>query len=121
MKIVYASLSALITDLKERWQPDWVHMAALQESAIDSSGTPIYTSWIILTPEVDRDRWAEWRLLVGRQRGELTESGPRPPEKLARLTEERLAEVHGWLDSAGLDWRDGIRAADSESFKGTLD
>ena len=121
MKIVYASLSALITDLKERWQPDWVHMAALQESAIDASGTPIYTSWIFVTSEVDRDRWAEWRLLVGRQRGELTESGPRAPEKLARLTEERLAEVRGWLDSAGLDWRDGIRAAESEAFEGTLD
>ena len=121
MKIVYASLSALITDLKERLRPDWVHMAALLQSTVETSGTPIYTSWIVMTTDVDRDRWAEWRLLVGRQRGELTESGPRAPEKLARLTEERLAEVRGWLDSAGLDWRDGIRAAEDASFEGTLD
>src|SRR5262245_17753647 len=121
MKIVYASLSALITDLKERVRPDWVHMAPLLESTIDPVGIPIYTSWILLTSDVDRDGWAEWRLLVGRQRGELAESGPRAPEKLARLTEERLAEVRGWLDSAGFDWRDGVRAAECERFEGTLD
>jgi hypothetical protein len=121
MKVVYASLSSLLTDLKERLRPDWVHMAALLQSTVDSSGIPIYTSWIIVTTDVDRDRWAEWRLLVGRQRGELTDAGTRPPERLARLTEERLAEVRGWLDSAGLDWRDGIRAGDSESFEGALD
>jgi len=98
-----------------------VHMAPLLESTIDPAGIPIYTSWILLTSDVDRDRWAEWRLLVGRQRGEFAESGARAPEKLARLTEERLAEVRGWLDSAGFDSRDGVRAAEAERFEGTLD
>ena len=121
MKVVYASLSSLLTDLKERLVPDWVHLAALLDSTADGSGVPLYTSWIVVTTELARDRWAEWRLLVGRQRGEVTESGPRVPEKLARLAGERLAEVRGWLDAAGLDMRDGIHAADAESFEGALD
>ena len=121
MKIVYGSLSALLTDLKERWSPDWVHMAALLQSSVEGSGAPVYTSWIVVTTEVGPDRWAEWRLLVGRQRAEITESGPRAPEKLARLTEERLAEVRGWVDAAGFDTRDGIHAATAESFEGSLD
>jgi hypothetical protein len=121
MKVVYGSLSSLLTDLKERVAPDWVHMAALLQSAAEGSGVPLYTSWIVVTTEVPRDRWAEWRLLVGRQRGEITESGSRAPEKLARLTEERLTEVRGWIDAAGLDTRDGIHAAAAESFEGSLD
>ena len=121
MKVVYSSLSGLLTDLKERLAPDWVHMAALVQSTAEGSGAPVYTSWIVVTTEVARDRWAEWRLLVGRQRGEVTEAGPRAPEKLARLTEERLAEVRGWIDAAGLDLRDGIHAADATSLEGSLD
>ena len=121
MKVVYASLSSLLTDLKERLAPDWVHLAPLLQSTAEGSGVPGYTSWIVVTTELARDRWAEWRLMVGRQRGELTESGPRAPEKLARLTEARLAEVRGWIDAAGLDMRDGIHAADAESFEGALD
>jgi hypothetical protein len=121
MKVIYVSLSSLLTDLKERLAPDWVHLGALLQSTAEGSGVPLYTGWIVLTTELSRDRWAEWRLLVGRQRGELTESGPRAPEKLARLTEARLAEVRGWIDAAGFDMRDGIHAADAESFEGALD
>jgi hypothetical protein len=121
MKVVYASLSSLLTDLKERLAQDWVHLAALHQSAADGPGVPFYTSWILVTTELSRDRWAEWRLLAGRQRGEITETGSRAPEKLARLTEARLAEVRAWIDAAGLDIRDGIHAADPESFEGALD
>jgi hypothetical protein len=121
MKVVYASLSSLLTDLKGRLAPDWVHMAALQQSTAERSGAPLYTSWILVTTEQSRDRWAEWRLLVGRQRSEITETGPRVPEKLAQLTEARLAEVRARIDAAGLDMRDGIHAADAESLEAVLD
>ena len=58
MKVVYASLSSLLTDLKERLAPDWVHMAAaLQQSTTDGSGVPLFTSWIVVTTELSRDRW----------------------------------------------------------------
>ncbi len=58
---------------------------------------------------------------MGRQRAEITEQGCCVPEKLAALTEEKLAEVRGWIESAGLAMRDGILAADTESLEGTLD
>ena len=73
-----------------------------------------------MSAHVDWETWAEWRLLVGRQRAEVTESGIRVPEKLAALTEEKLAEVKGWIDAAGLLMRDGILAADAETLEGVL-
>ncbi len=74
-----------------------------------------------MTAHVDWGQWAEWRLLVGRQRGEVTERGVRVPEKLSALTEEKLAEVRGWVETAGLAMRDGILAHDAESLEGVLD
>jgi hypothetical protein len=58
--------------------------------------------------------------LVGRQRAEVTEHGARVPEKLANLTEEKLDEVRGWIEAAGLLMRDGILAADAETLEGVL-
>ena len=62
----------------------------------------------------------EWRLVVGRQRAEVTEQGVSVPDKLAGLTEERLAEVRGWIEAAGLAMRDGVLAADVETLEGVL-
>ena len=61
---------------------------------------------------MDWEKWAEWRLVVGRQRGEVNEHGCRVPEK--------LAEVRGWIEAAGLLMRDGILAADAEALEGVL-
>ena len=58
--------------------------------------------------------------MVGRQRGEIAERGYRVPEKLAALTEEKLAEVQGWIEAAGLLMRDGILAGDAETLEGVL-
>jgi hypothetical protein len=69
---------------------------------------------------VDWETWAEWRLLVGRQRAEVTESGIHVPGKLAALTEAKLAEVKSWIEAAGLAMRDGILAADVETLEGVL-
>ena len=66
------------------------------------------------------ESWAEWRLVVGRQRAEVTAHGCRVPEKLVALTEEKLAEVRGWIEAAGLLMRDGILAGDAESLEGVL-
>ena len=82
---------------------------------------PRYTSWVIVSAHVDHwEKWAEWRLVVGRQRAEITEHGFRVPEKLAALTEEKLAEVRGWIEAAGLLMRDGILAGDAETLEGVL-
>ncbi len=121
MKIIHGTLSALLTEVKEQGKVDGVRVAALMQSTFEGGATPRYTSWIIVSALVDGwERWAEWRLVVGRQRGEITERGYRVPEKLAALTEEKLAEVRGWIEAAGLLMRDGILAGDAESLEGVL-
>ena len=69
---------------------------------------------------MDWEKWAEWRLVVGRRRAEMTEHGFRVPDKLTLLTEEKLEEVRGWIEAAGLLMRDGILAADAEILEGVL-
>jgi hypothetical protein len=73
-----------------------------------------------MSADANGERWAEWRLVVGRQRAEVTEQGFRIPEKLNALTAEKLEEVRGWIEAAGLATRDGILAAESETLEGIL-
>src|SRR3989304_1477757 len=56
----------------------------------------------------------------GRQGAGVTDYGFRVPDKLTALTEEKLAEVRGWIEAAGLLMRDGILAADAEMLEGGL-
>src|SRR5262245_5532106 len=119
MKIIHGSLSSLLTAVKERGKADGVHVWALMESAFES-GRPRYTSRIIVSAHVDWEKWAEWRVVVGRQRAEVTEHGFRVPDKLAVLTEEKLGEVRGMIEAAGLMMRDGILAGDAEALEGVL-
>ncbi len=92
MKIIHGSLSSLLTEVKEHGKVDGVRVAAMMQSTFESAGLPRYTSWVIVSARVDHwEQWAEWRLVVGRQRAEVTEHGCRVPEKLVVLTEEKLA------------------------------
>jgi len=120
MKIIHGSLSGLLTEVKEHGKVDGVRVAAMMQSTFERAGLPRYTSWVIVSAHVDWEKWAEWRLVVGRQRAEMTERGFRVPEKLTVLTEEKLAEVRGWIETAGLLMRDGILAADAETLEGVL-
>ena len=120
MKLIHGSLSSLLGELKERGKVDGVRLAALMQSVTEGSGVPRYTSWVIVSAHVDWETWAEWRLLVGRQRAEVSETGIRVPGKLAAATEERLAEVRGRIEAAGLAMRAGILAADAETLEGVL-
>ena len=121
MKIIHGSLGALLVEVKERGKVDGVRVAALMQSAAEGPGVLRYTSWVIVSGHVDWEKWAEWRLVVGRQRAEVTEHGFRVSEKLTALTEEKLAELRGWIEAAGLAMRDGILAADGETLEGVLD
>ena len=121
MKIIHGSLSSLLTEAKEHGKVDGVRVAAMMQSTFEGAGLPRYTSWVIVSSRADHwEQWAEWRFVVGRQRAEVTEHGCRVPEKLVALTEEKLAEVRGWIEAAGLLMRDGILAGDAESLEGVL-
>jgi hypothetical protein len=121
MKVIHGALSGLIGEVRERGKVDGVRLAALMQSVTEGAGTPRYTSWVIVSASVDWETWAEWRLLVGRQRAEITEHGFRVPERLAALTQERLEEVRGWIDASGLVVREGVLAGDAEAFEGRLE
>ena len=121
MKVIHASLSALLSEVKERGKVDGVRLAAFTHSQTVGRGVPRYTSWVIVSAHIDWEKWAEWRLLVGRQRAELSEHGLRVPERLSDLTRERLEEVRCWVDAAGLVVREGILADDAEALEGRLE
>lgn len=120
MKIIHGSLSALLVEVKEHGKVDGVRVAALMQSTFEGGGMPRYTSWIIVSAHVDWEKWAEWRLVVGRQRADVGERGCRVPEKLAALTEEKLVEVRSWIEAAGLAMRDGVLAGEAETLEGVL-
>jgi len=109
MKIIHGSLSGLLTEVKEGGKADGVRVAALMQSSIEGAGIPRYTSWVIVSAPLDWETWAEWRLVVGRQRAEVTDQGFCAPQKLAVLTEDKLAEVRR-LDR-GFGSRDARRRA----------
>ena len=67
MKIIYGSLSGLLVEVKERGKDD-VRVAALMQSTVEGAGLPRYTSWVIVCAALELETWAEWRLVVGRQR-----------------------------------------------------
>jgi hypothetical protein len=120
MKIIHGSLSGLLTEVKERSKADGIRVAALMQSSIEGAGIPRYTSWVIVSAPLDWETWAEWRLVVGRQRAEVTDQGFCPPSKLATLTEEKLAEVRGWIEASGLAMRPGVLAGEAETLEGVL-
>ena len=121
MKVIHAALSGLLGEVRDAGKADGVRLAAVMQSAVEGAGTLRYTSWVIVSAEVDWQKWTEWRLLVGRQRAALTEDGFQVPERLATLTRERLEEVRGWIDAGGLVVREGVLAADLEAFEGRLE
>ena len=120
MKIIHGSLSGLLGEVAAHGSGDEVRVAALMQSTVEGVGIPRYTSWVIVSGRVAGEQWAEWRLVVGRQRAEITEHGVGVPAKLTLLTAERLAEVRGWIEATGLAMRDGILAADEETLEGVL-
>ena len=120
MKIIHGSLSGLLAEVKVQGPHDGVRVAALMQSTVEGAGMPRYTSWVIVSGRVAGDQWAEWRLVVGRQRAGITERRGGVPAKLAALTADRLAEVRGWIETAGLGMREGIVAADVETLEGVL-
>ena len=69
------------------------------QSVTEGSGVPRYPSWVIGSAHVDRETWAEWRLVVGRLRTEVTEAGLHASGKLAALMEAKLAEVKALLSA----------------------
>ncbi len=120
MKILHASLDTFLEEVETGGQA--VRVAALMQSAMTPAMTaPLYASWIVVTAALAGGSWAEWRILVGRQRAELTERSYPVPSRLTTRTEERLAEVRQRVASSGLAVAHGILAHDGETVDGVLE
>ncbi len=120
MKILHASLRTFLDEVKTSGNA--VRVAALMQSTLTPAmAVPLYASWIVVTAALDDGAWAEWRTLVGRQRAELVERSYPVPSRLTKLTEERLAEVRGWIETTGLAMGHGILAHDAETIDGVLE
>ena len=115
MKIIHGSLSGLLGEVTAHGPDDGVRVAALMQSTVEGAGMPRYTSWVIVSGRVAGEQWAEWRLVVGRQRAEITEHGVRVPAK--------LAAPHGGATrrGAGLDRDGGARDARGHRRRGRRD
>ena len=120
MKIIHASLQALLSEVKER-NVGAVRLAAVMQNDPPGNGLPRRTSWIVVSAPVGRDRWVEWRHSVGRDGPDLEEEGAQVPYGVMTLMKERLIEVCVRVVSAGLEIRDGIIAHDAEAVDGVLD
>ena len=120
MKIIHGSLSGLLGEVTAHGPDDGVRVAALMQSTVEGAGLPRYTSWVIVSGRVAGEQWAEWRLVAGRQRAEITEHGFCVPKTLAARTEDTLATVRGRIEATGLGMREGILAADEETLEGVL-
>jgi len=57
MKIIHGSLSALLSEVKAHGKTDGVRVAALMQSTVEGVGLPRYTSWVIVSAQVDWDRF----------------------------------------------------------------
>jgi hypothetical protein len=119
MKLVHGCLSGFLAEAKAHDEGDGGRVAALMQSTVELAGVPRYTSWVIVSAFI-KGEWTEWRFVAGRQRAEIAEHGLCVPDKLVALTEDRLAQVRGWIETAGLAMRDGIVAADDEILEGVL-
>ena len=120
MKIIHASLQALLSEVKER-NVGAVRIAAVMQSDAVGNGILRCTSWIVVSAPVGWDQWVEWRHCLG---GDSTdpraEAEDIPPAVLAVIN-ERLIEVCARVVAAGLEVRDGVIASETEAMDGHLD
>ncbi|MBI4607499.1 MAG: hypothetical protein HY726_00640 [Candidatus Rokubacteria bacterium] len=121
MKVLFRSLAAMLAELREG-KLEAVRVAPLiRTESGRSTGIPYYTSRIVVTARTDPRCWDEWRLLVGRGMGEVTESGLTLPAALRQRGTERLAEVKRRIEGAGFRVLDGMVTHEADAVDGVLE
>ncbi len=121
MKLIYGTLGAMLTELRER-KVEAVRVSRVIQSEVRRTpGIPSYTSRILVTAVVNDESWAECRLVVGRGLGELTEGAIRLPEALRKRGEKLLKEVKGRIEAEGFTILEGMLAHDTVALDGLLE
>jgi len=119
MKLLFDSLDAILTELRER-KVNVVRIspAIERETGARPGGIPHLTSRVITA--LDDHQWAEWRHWVGRAIAEVGDRGFHLPARLREKQDRALAEVSKRVDDAGLLIREGILTHDTgvmDSFR----
>ena len=120
MKIIHASLEALLTEVKER-NVGAVRIGAVMQSEAAGNGIPRCTSWIVVSAPVGWDQWVEGRHRIGRDGTDLRDEADDIPPAVLAVINERLSQIWTRVVGAGLEVRDGIIADEAEAMDGDLD
>lgn len=121
MKVVYRSLAAMLAELLERKVEALRVSPLIQSASGKTTGLPYHTSRIVVTAELDAHCWAECRLWVGRELGELAEGRMRLSEALRQRGQELLAEVTARIEAEGFRVLGGMVAHEAEAVDGVLE
>lgn len=115
MKLVFDSLDAFLTELRDR-KVDVVRISPAVEldTGPRTDGVPHVVTRVLVTAAVDDHQWAEWRHWIGRA---VADTGPRGGVQLpASLRDQRdraLADIAKRVDEAGFQIREGIVTHDT--------
>src|SRR5262245_26877295 len=117
MKLLFDSLDAILTELRDR-KVTVVRISPAIEREIGArtGGIRQLTSRVIVTAALDEHLWAEWRHWVGRAVAEISERGLHLPATLQRKGDDALAAISKRVDDAGLEIREGILAHDTAAM-----
>ena len=118
MKLIFESLDALLTELRDR-NVDLVRVSPALAIQTDprTGGLPYLVGRVLVTAALDERSWAEWRLWVGRALTEDAGATVEVPAWLTQARAEALARVSQRIDDAGFRIREGIVTHDA----GTMD
>jgi hypothetical protein len=117
MKLLFDSLDAMLTELRDRKVTVVrISPAIEREGGVRTGGIPHLTSRVILTAALDEHLWAEWRHWVGRAVAEVSERGLHLPASLGRKANEAIAAISRRVDDAGFEIREGILAHDTAAM-----
>src|SRR5262245_52994827 len=117
MKLLFDSLDALLTELRDRKVTVVRSSPAIErEGGARTGGILHLTSRVILTAAIDEHLWTEWRHWVGRAVAEISERGLHLPATLQRKANDALAAISKRVDDAGFEIREGILAHDAAAM-----
>jgi hypothetical protein len=113
VKLLFDSLDALLTELRDR-RIELVRVSpALEiETGPRTAGVPHLVSRVLVTAPLDDWNWAEWRYWVGQAIAEIDRSRVEVPAWLRENQARALAEVARRVDEASFLVREGILTHD---------
>jgi hypothetical protein len=117
MKLLFDSLDAMLTELRDRKVTVVrISPAIEKETGARTGGIPYLTARVIVSAAIDDHLWTDWRHWVGRAVAEISERGLHLPAALQRKANEAIAVISRRVDDAGFEIREGILTHDTAAM-----